>query len=192
MGEEEKQEGAAAPLLPTHSYSRFVTKKMDGMTPYQIEKATTGGRDVVRKKKKPRKRSGWPQGVSDTMLQDLWRKVVRSDWNGRCAFIGYSINSPCSGTLECHHVKRRSIPHLKHCPDNGVLLCAAHHGKMKYAIWRKRLEKKIGPEKTEWLDIMEQKLFPVFLAERGQTRGEYLLSQKEYLRELLQAPGRQS
>ena len=158
------------------------------MTPYQIEKATRAERDIVRKKK-PRKRSGWPRGVSDTMLQDLWRKVVREDWGGVCALkdTGNGLLE-CQGPLECHHIKRRNIPHLRYCPSNGVLLCAAHHGEMKYELWRMALRKLILD--PEWLDIMERKLFPVFLAERGQTRGEYLLAQRDYLRKLLQAPWR--
>jgi len=28
---------------------------------------------------KTRKRKGWPAGVSDTLLQDLWRAVVRRE-----------------------------------------------------------------------------------------------------------------
>ena len=131
------------------------------------------------------KRSHWPVDVSNTVLLDLCRQVIFDEWDGKCAFHD-DKEEPCSGRLEWHHIKRRNIPHLKYSPTNGILLCQAHHKLSRYAIWAKRIEEKIGEDRTEWLDDMERKLFPDFLAERGQTRGEFLKSQKEYLVKLIQ------
>lgn len=121
---------------------------------------------------------------SDSTLQTLWRKVVRAEWRNECA-LGMGVVGLCNGDLECHHEKRRRIPHLRHCPTNGVLLCQYHHGLMKYRAWQIRLQQIIGEDKMEWLDAMEQKLFPAYLQEIGKTRTEYLVAQKAYLTALL-------
>ena len=119
---------------------------------------------------------------SDSALQKLWRFVVRKEWGEECALHGHDV---CAGDLECHHIKKRRIPHLRHCPTNGILICQAHHAKAELAHWRRLIEATVGPDKMEWLDMMEAKLFPEFLAEIGATRKEYLWHQKEYLQRLL-------
>jgi hypothetical protein len=139
---------------------------------------------------KTRKRKSWPVGVSDTVLQDLCRCVVRREWGGRCALWGVSVGTPCAGGVEWHHVKRRRIPHLRYSPANGVMLCQLHHGLIKNRMWQARLYEIVEahyetPGTVEWLDMMEMKLFPDFLAEKGMTRNEWRLSQKAYLRALL-------
>ena len=121
---------------------------------------------------------------SDSTLQTLWRQVVRQEWGGECALLGHDV---CAGNLECHHVKKRRIPHLRHCPTNGILICQAHHAKAETGYWRRLIEATIGPDKMEWLDMMEQKLFPEFLAELKITRKEYFWNQRDYLRKLLEA-----
>jgi hypothetical protein len=127
----------------------------------------------------------------DSTLQGLWRQVVRLEWGNRCALAGtYFRDQPgqghyCEGELECHHEKRRRIPHLRHCPANGVLICQHHHALAKYRVWQERIRTAIGPEKMEYLDAMEQKLFPVFLAEQGLSRTEYLIKQKTDLQDEL-------
>jgi hypothetical protein len=144
---------------------------------------------------KTRKRKGWPVGVSDTVLQDLCRRMVHKEWRGKCAFVGtYYRDEPgqgyyCEGEVQWHHLKRRNIPHLKYCPTNGILLCELHHKLAKYKVWRERIEEKIGAEECKWLDMMEMKLFPDFLAEKGMTRNEWRLSQKAYLTELRDGAG---
>ena len=136
------------------------------------------GPDVDRKK---RKRTV----PHDKSLQRLWRKVVLAEWGGGCAFQHTNSPSPCEGSVECHHVKRRNIPHLRHCPTNGIPLCQRHHTLAKLRVWRNRIEDMIGAEKMEWLDAQEQMLFPAFLAKHSQTREEYLRSQFVYLKALL-------
>jgi hypothetical protein len=148
------------------------------MTTRDIDRACRGGSDVKRTKKKIRKRSHWPKGVSDTLLQTLWRKAVLAEWGGLCAL---SESGDCQGSIECHHIKRRNIPHLKYAPENGIPLCQKHHALAKYRTIRNRIEGMVGPEKMEWLDLMEQKLFPVYLSERGMTRSEYLVWMKDFL-----------
>jgi hypothetical protein len=129
---------------------------------------------------KSHKKSNWPKGVSDSGLQALWRKVVRDSGNNTCALQGYG---PCGGALECHHIKRRNIPHLRYSPANGILLCQEHHKKAKLRLWRNRVEAHVGLT-MDWLDLMEVKLFPDFLFEKGMTRKEWLASQKAYLTKL--------
>jgi len=140
------------------------------------------GPDVDRKK---RKRTV----PHDDSLQRLWRKVVLAEWGGRCA-LSDPLMLVCEGIVECHHIKPRRIPHLRHCPSNGVVLCQYHHGLAKYRIWRTDIERKIGAEKMEWLDAQEQMLFPAFLTKHTQTREEYLRSQFAYLRELVKIHAR--
>jgi hypothetical protein len=140
---------------------------------------------------KTRKRKGWPGGVSDTLLQDLWRAVVRREWEGKCAFEGtYYRDEPgqgyyCDGALECHHIVKRSRLHLKYAPSNGILLCQYHHNLSGLRVWRGRIEERVGADKMEYLDAMEKMLLPEYLSMHGQTRGEFLIYQKGYLRALL-------
>lgn len=116
----------------------------------------------------------------DSTLQALWRKVVRKEWGNRCA-----IPEPwsCYGPLECHHIIRRARPHLRHVPTNGILLCHYHHNEA--AAWAVQIARAVGEEKMEWLRMTQRKLFPEFLAERGQTRADYFWEQKKYLTALL-------
>ena len=151
------------------------------MTTRDIDHACRGGSDVKRAKKKIRKRSHWPKGVSDTLLQTLWRKAVLAEWGGLCAL---SESGDCQGSIECHHIKRRNIPHLKYAPANGVPLCQFHHALAKLRKFRVMIEAKVSYENMEWLDGMEQKLFPVYLSERGLTRSEYLVWMRDFLTEL--------
>jgi hypothetical protein len=123
-------------------------------------------------------------GCGDKWLQKLWRKVVLAEWGGRCAF---HETLWCSGVVECHHIKRRGIPHLRHVPTNGIPLCLHHHGEAKYEYFRRLICEKIGEEKSAWLDDMERKLLPDFLAARGQSRKEWLEETKTYLQGLLTA-----
>jgi hypothetical protein len=135
---------------------------------------------------KTRKRRGWPVGVSDTLLQDLWRAVVRGEWDGRCAF--YPVL--CAGLLECHHVVKRSRLHLRYAPSNGILLCQYHHNLSSLRVWRNQIWDKVGEEKMEYLDAMEKMLLPEYLSMHGQTRGEFLTYQKGYLTALLNGEGK--
>ena len=65
-----------------------------------------------------------PKGVpSDRDLQKLWREAVLLEWGGKCAL----ESMDCQGTLECHHIKKRRVPHLRHVSSNGVPLCKYHH-----------------------------------------------------------------
>lgn len=138
-----------------------------------------GGSDISRPKPKKRKKSHWPKGVSDTLLQDLWRKIVLSEWGG-CAFHGEG----CQGPVECHHIKRRGITHLKYSPSNGIPLCAYHHAEAKYDYFKQLIREKVGPAMMEWLDFKERQLLPDFLASRGQTKKEWLEETKQYLTSL--------
>lgn len=140
---------------------------------------------MVQVKRKRPKRSKWPKGVSETVLQDLWRANVRKDWGGVCAF----KDPDCQGSLECHHIKRRSIRVLRYTPINGALVCEYHHGLLKYRYYQRVLEAKVGEDTMEWLDMMERKLLPDFLAERQQTRKEWLAWTKDYLTKMLNGEG---
>ena len=135
-----------------------------------------GHGDVVRKKKAP----------DDSTLQKLWRKVVRKEWDNRCALRFHGGGNYCAGPLECHHIIKRTRPHLKHAPTNGILLCKVHHDQVEG--WAAQIAGLLGEDKMEWLRGMQRKLFPEFLRERGQTRIEYLCEQKRYLEALLKDP----
>jgi hypothetical protein len=140
---------------------------------------------------KTRKRKGWPVGVSDTGLQDLWRALVRKNCHGNCAFSGhvYEDDPGCDGPRECHHIVKRSRLHLRYSATNGILLCKRHHDLSPLRVWRKRIEATLSFDEQEWLDGMEKKLLPDYLAEQRQTRGEFLLSQKKLLTALLDGAG---
>lgn len=127
----------------------------------------------------------------DSGLQKLWRAVVRAHWGNVCAMYGSGIavaggrvTSDCGGPLECHHIKRRRILHLRHVPSNGVLLCKTHHDLIAYRSWRNTLETILG-DTMEWLDTMERMLLPAYLQSIGKTRTEYLVYQKAFLKALL-------
>ena len=122
-------------------------------------------------------------GCSDSVLLALWRKVVRAEWGGKCALV--SPLGDCEGSIECHHIKRRNIPHLKYSPSNGVCLCQYHHSKAKYRTWRAMIENAVGLVKMEWLDAQERCLFPDYLAWQEMTRAEWRRYQKGYLQKLL-------
>jgi predicted restriction endonuclease len=139
------------------------------------------GRDVVRPKAKKR-------APEDSGLQKLWRQVVRAEWHNRCAMEGTLVHDAvpsCGGPLECHHIKRRKILHLKHVPSNGVLLCKVHHDLIAYRSWRMVLERILGEDRMEKLDDAERILLPEYLRSIGKTRTEYLIAQKVYLTALL-------
>ena len=119
----------------------------------------------------------------DSTLQALWRKVVRSEWGNRCAF--YDARFQCDGPLECHHIVKRSRPHLKHVPTNGILLCKRHHNEADSMTGRVRVVCAIGQDKADWLADMERKLFKDYLIEVGKSRAEYLCDQKAYLEKLV-------
>jgi hypothetical protein len=122
---------------------------------------------------------------SDSTLQGLWRKVVRAEWGNKCAF----YDATCYGSIQCHHIVKRARPHLRHVPSNGIPLCEFHHAWADTWAGRKRIEWRVGEDKMEWLAEQERKLFPAFLAERGQTRAEYLVAQKAYLQALVNGEG---
>lgn len=117
------------------------------------------------------------KGASDSVLMGLWRTAVRNRWHNQCAFHGYE----CSGELECHHLVRRSRPHLRYDPRNGVLLCQRHHAQAPTGAMRRQIEAAMGHDQVDEVYRLERMLFPDFLRERGQTRREYLLSMKAEL-----------
>ncbi len=123
-----------------------------------------------------------PKGVpSDRHLQKLWREAVLLEWGGKCVLESMA----CQGTLECHHIKKRRVPHLRHVSSNGVPLCKYHHAQAGYRETRQRIEHLIGESTMEWLDMMEQKLFPSFLSLTRQTRTEYLVAREKFLKKLI-------
>lgn len=132
-------------------------------------------------------------GCSDTVMQTLWRAVVRKEWGEKCALEGKQLliwkkngAEPCFGELQAHHIIKRRRPHLKHVPANGMLLCAHHHNLVEnYTPWRTLAEQIVGTDKMEWLTAESRKLLPDFLAERGQTRKEWLTEHKAYLQALV-------
>ena len=71
------------------------------------------------------------------------------------------------------------------CSSNGVPLCRYHHGQAGYRETRQRIEHLIGESTMEWLDMMEQKLFPSFLSLTRQTRTEYLVAREKFLKKLI-------
>jgi hypothetical protein len=132
-----------------------------------------------------------PRGVSDTVLQTLWRAVVRKEWGGLCAFLpaeypGADSQEVCAGPLECHHIIKRRRPHLKYVPSNGILLCKRHHDMVgEFPSKWHRVSELVGADKIEWLEAQARKRFPDFLIEQGQTRSEWLQTTKAYLKALL-------
>ncbi len=123
-----------------------------------------------------------PKGVpSDRHLQKLWREAVLLEWGGKCVLESMA----CQGKLECHHIKKRRVPHLRHVSSNGVPLCKYHHAQAGYRETRQRIEHLIGESTMEWLDMMEQKLFPSFLSLTRQTRTEYLVAREKFLKKLI-------
>ena len=127
----------------------------------------------------PRRSKGVP---SDRHLQKLWREAVLLEWGGKCVLESMA----CQGTLlECHHIKKRRVPHLRHVTPNGVPLCRYHHRQAEYRETRQRIEYLVGESTMEWLDTMERKLFPAFLSETNQTSKEYMIAREEALKELI-------
>lgn len=87
----------------------------------------------------------------------LWRNKADHEWaiyihrTGVCAICGATEH------LQAHHLIPREIKHLRHCPDNGILLCIKHHkyyyqlsahkNSLAFSIW---LQEHL-PEKWEWV-----------------------------------------
>jgi hypothetical protein len=60
------------------------------------------------------------KGLSDSNLQDKWRKAVSKNFNDCCFFCGqHKFNVP----LEAHHLVKRKMLLLKHDWRNGLLVC---------------------------------------------------------------------
>lgn len=123
--------------------------------------------------------------LNDKDMQKLWRLAVLAEWGGVCVFKA-TDEASCWGPVECHHVKKRRIPHLRHAPSNGIPLCKGHHAVAETRQMRLKIEEMIGPDKLEWLDAMERTLKDTFLEMHGISWREYMLQQERYLKALIQ------
>jgi hypothetical protein len=92
---------------------------------------------------KPKKKK-W--SVSDSTLDNLWRKAIRKKYHGRCGLCGEQ------GT-EAHHVVRRAKKVLRWDIRNGVLLCALCHRYADTGQGRRDIE---GLVDAEYLYASEQ------------------------------------
>jgi hypothetical protein len=124
-----------------------------------------------------------PKGCSDSMLMDLWRKAVRKKWEYHCVFAGDML---CAGEVQCHHIKKRRIPHLRYHPKNGILLCEYHHALAEYEVWRQKIRARIGPETCGILDDLEMMLFKNYLKCYELTRDEFHHNIKRILEDILE------
>ena len=57
----------------------------------------------------------------------LWSKVVHLEWRELCAFSVTDDNHTCKGPLDPHHLISKHIHHLRHVPENGMLMCRHGH-----------------------------------------------------------------
>jgi len=58
----------------------------------------------------------------DKQCEDLWRKIVKDNWDYKCAYCGRQ-----TGKLEAHHIFTRSRDNTRWDIQNGICLCVNHH-----------------------------------------------------------------
>jgi len=57
--------------------------------------------------------------------EDLWRKVVKLQWDNKCAMCGHECRTR---NVHCHHIIGRNGHDMTRTePTNGILLCAHCH-----------------------------------------------------------------
>ena len=84
---------------------------------------------IVTKKKKKKPKSKLQKKRENTCslywrnkADAAWKAYIRHAFGFRCAICGKS-----EGKLDTHHLVSRDILHMRHDPDNGILLCVNHH-----------------------------------------------------------------
>jgi len=123
------------------------------------------------------------RGLSDSNLDNLWRKAVRKKFNDRCFFCGAHL---LNTELEAHHYIKRNNLLTRYDWRNGILLC-------KWTC-HKEAHTKQGGRKIE--DYLIEKDFYNYLTERetqskqwfvrnGITKNDYLLTMYNELKEII-------
>lgn len=95
----------------------------------------------------------------------LWGKLIHMQ--RVCAVCGTS-----DGQLHAHHIVSRVVTHLRHDPENGLLLCATHHN------FDPEISPHAGPIGfSEWLKEHYPAKFELALTKRHSTgKADYRLA----------------
>jgi hypothetical protein len=75
---------------------------------------------VKTKKSKKKRKKSVTRGLSDSNLQDKWRKVVLLKFGNCCFFCGKPKGQV---EIECHHLVKRKTLLLRHDWRNGIPVC---------------------------------------------------------------------
>jgi predicted restriction endonuclease len=121
---------------------------------------------------KPKKKK-W--SVSETSLDNLWRKAIRKKFHGRCGLCGEP------GT-EAHHVVRRAKKVLRWEIRNGVLLCASCHRYADTGQGRRAVEALVD---TDYLFASEQYNLKEICHNEAYTPDSFRLEMQKRLKEYL-------
>ena len=94
----------------------------------------------------PKSKRKHAKGVSDSTLHRLWRKKVKSKYNG-CVICGQQNLDEC----ECHHIVHRVVKITRWDHRNGVPVCAPLtgrecHKKADMLEGRDKIRKLLGPD----------------------------------------------
>lgn len=132
--------------------------------------------------KPARRRSRGYGKRSQRYLDDLWREAIRArDKQCRGASRG-----GCCGRLEAHHIVRRAKGVLRHVPENGELLCVAHHAWVDTGEGSRWLWDQLSRGRRKLLADLEALTLPDFLRLRGWSRAEFRTNCESALRALIE------
>lgn len=92
------------------------TKKGDIPVWECLKRRTPTGKKPLAVRKKGRR-------YQNNKLDDMWKEAVHL--RGQCEM--REFDRPCNGRLEAHHLIKRSNYAVRHDPENGLLICTAHH-----------------------------------------------------------------
>jgi hypothetical protein len=129
------------------------------------------------------------RGLSDSNLQNMWRKAVRIKHCYRCFFCQLTV-----GEKEAHHIVKRNNLLLRHDWRNGVLLCRwGDEDSMSCHAFAETPEgkRKINTylEKNNWLDYLQERSgqSKQWFVKRGISRNDFLLEKYTELKEVINA-----
>jgi hypothetical protein len=131
------------------------------------------------------------KGLSDSNLNQMWRKTVLKKFGNKCFFCSASADSQ---VVECHHVVKRKTFLLRYDWRNGIPACKWLHSGNKHfkASCHQHAETIFGKAKIleyiephrDYLHDREGQSKDWFIR-HNITRNEYLLLMKQELQEII-------
>ena len=106
------------------------------------------------------------KAVSDSYLNQMWRKAVMAVWGYRCGLCWMANQA-----LECHHIVRRRKVITRWDWRNGIPLCPQCHA-LAHTKKGELLLSERSPYYGELVEL-EQRTYKTWLVERGKTDNEF-------------------